>query len=760
MAIPSETPMSSHSFQILTDQEVIDMKRSRGIMACAECQRRKLKCDKKFPCSSCVRRGRADICPTGDLGFIGRGRRVLRSESLELSTTIHNMGGRIRELETAVAEALGEEITCKHPLFREDLLGIKNSIELPRSTDDDRTPAQLADSFGALAVNASGTSRYFGPTAGPSALLSAQGSAGGDRAEFASSFADITGSLPLEGGATGGWDTALCLDTLLGHLPDEVRAWALYEIFVTEASWYGTPIMPDELQELVAQIYDPKLNSYDLAPHALAVLFLAFAAAALADRDLPAYNSQADTYFDLGRTALALQSIFGSRDLHTIQALLLVGLYHATGGPRYSVDSSWAITAHASSLCQSLRLHCESAHTGFDNKTAQRRRALFWEVHSLETWQALSFSRPITINPADITCEFPADTEQTMDSEGRPVPGFFRTKWKFTKDVTAPMSQVYTSATPPTYEEVLDLDRRLRQFMEAAPFAHYKGSTFLDYIRSNIIPRFCGNMMLYIHRASFVQALKDSPDNPLESPYAASFLAAYRGASTIIKSDLRSLSLYPDQFTRWWPIWKSLVNASFIVGSIVAKSPSSVIAPTAFVELQAAVELVERGALHSFVAEGSLPVLQRLLNKAATVHGLYHGTGRLPPPGVPYCEQATENDFEMLSGSRAVLDGASLPRKPPYASNGLTVPLLIPGLMPPPPTPASWQAAAEIPDSVYASATNFALGQLMQPPSPQAYDLEAYLAAQMQSTHYNADRGTLAEAVPELDWAAFLGSLQ
>lgn len=52
----SQTDMTSHSFQLLSDQEIIDMKRSRGIvcffdgpvfglthqipqMACAECQR-------------------------------------------------------------------------------------------------------------------------------------------------------------------------------------------------------------------------------------------------------------------------------------------------------------------------------------------------------------------------------------------------------------------------------------------------------------------------------------------------------------------------------------------------------------------------------------------------------------------------------------------------------------------------------------------------------------------------------------------------
>ncbi|KAH8801811.1 hypothetical protein DL96DRAFT_781119 [Flagelloscypha sp. PMI_526] len=40
---------------------------SRGLAACAECKRMKLKCDKKVPCSSCVRRECSSICPTGVL---------------------------------------------------------------------------------------------------------------------------------------------------------------------------------------------------------------------------------------------------------------------------------------------------------------------------------------------------------------------------------------------------------------------------------------------------------------------------------------------------------------------------------------------------------------------------------------------------------------------------------------------------------------------------------------------------------------------
>ncbi|KAJ6506215.1 fungal-specific transcription factor domain-containing protein [Mycena vitilis] len=664
--------MTSDSFQLFSDQQVLDMKRSQGILACAECQKRKIKCDKKFPCSSCVRRGRTGICPTGDVGFIGKGRRyrtpsVTRCAFSESSTTIPSAGDRIQPAE-----------------------------QLDSAIDDtvEDAPSQ------ALSIHA-----YS-------------------------------------------WNITK-LEILLGQLPDELRAWALYDIFVAEASWYCTPIMPDELHELLVFLYDPNSNIYELTPHALGVAFLCFASATFADLALPACSPQADTYFDLGRTALTLQPVFGSADLYTIQALVLAGLYYVTGGPHYNLHSWWTLHSMAITLCQTLNLHRETEHGRFENKIAERRRALFWEVFTLGTYQSLAFARPspLTIPFADITCEFPADVEQTSDSEGHPVPGYFRTKYKFTKEVTAPMAQAYTSATPMTYDELLDLDRRLRQFMKPAPFAHYhnkpgEARTFLAYVRSNLIPRYAGNLMVYIHRGSFIQALQD---RPLDGPYAASFLAAYHGASATIKSDLLSLSLYPDQFHRWWPIWKSLINASFIVASIVAKSPTAAMAPAAHSELLAAVELVERGAVHSFVAEGSLPMLYRLRNKATTVYAVYR------PLHSPAQFDADDNDLGTLRSQAIVQDSisgfatdslsSSSPALPCLEMGTVALSSLVPTLMPPPPL---LLPSPQDPQMLDLWLSSFPLGSIVEsaPASSSSVDeggnrvdgLEAYLAAQLRPT--------------------------
>ncbi|KAJ6467881.1 hypothetical protein C8R45DRAFT_1079221 [Mycena sanguinolenta] len=621
--------MTSLSFQILSDQEVIDMKRSRGIMACAECQRRKLKCNKTFPCSSCVRRGRADICPTGDLGPIGRGRRITRTDTPNLRDGIHQ----------TVAHA--------HPA------GSLSSKREPRSAIKPSKTLRMS-------------SKECSPPAAETFRLACQ-------ATFCDHIHSADLGLRHESVSPLPWET-LSFETLLLQLPDVPGAWALYEVYVADASWYATPILPDELHELIERVYNSTSNSLeskacDASPHALAVIFFIFSLASLADLSLPAYNSRADTYFDHGCTALTRQSIYGSTDLHTIQALVLAGLYYATGGPRYDIDAASRLTSMAAGLCRTLGLHREADHARFDDITAKRRRALFWETHSLDTYQSLILSsgHPPAISLVDISCKFPADTR----GEGG-ISEFFYTKWSFTREVTAPMAEAYTREMPPTYHQIIDFDRRLRQFLECAPLPRcFDEKTFLAYVRANFIPRFVGTLMVYIHRASFIQVLQDCPFSPLDSPHAASFLAAFHGASMIVKSDMRSFSLYPEHFYRWWPIWSSLVNASFIFGSIITKSCASKLTPVAFAELLEAVELVDQGAMHSSLAESNLPLLRRLRNKAMAAYGSFY------PLQLNQLDLADDEDWAIHKGKVAV-------------------PSLIPGVMPPPLDPEPFLPILEV----------------------------------------------------------------
>lgn len=68
--------------------------------------------------------------------------------------------------------------------------------------------------------------------------------------------------------------------------------------------------------------------------------------------------------------------------------------------------------------------------------------------------------------------------------------------------------------------------------------------------------------MLYIHRSFFAQAMLDFPTNPLRSPFAPSFLAAYRCASATIKSTIVSYQKHPELLSRFWSLWNNLMSAA------------------------------------------------------------------------------------------------------------------------------------------------------------------------------------------------------
>lgn len=58
-----------------TKSNTMERSKRRGVtLSCAECRRLKLKCSKVFPCTNCVKKGCAAICPQGSL-TTGKGNR-------------------------------------------------------------------------------------------------------------------------------------------------------------------------------------------------------------------------------------------------------------------------------------------------------------------------------------------------------------------------------------------------------------------------------------------------------------------------------------------------------------------------------------------------------------------------------------------------------------------------------------------------------------------------------------------------------------
>lgn len=167
-------------------------------------------------------------------------------------------------------------------------------------------------------------------------------------------------SFPLGFRDTIAWDPDHAVVELLAHLPAKSRAWALVDLYFENGCWSGTPIMRDELLELLYLVYGTSANGSSAAlprtysVHQLAVIYGVFALGALVDLSLPPYNAESGHYFDFCRAALSVLSVFENPSMSTVQALVLVSVFYSHGGPRFSMAGAWSVISLASNLCKTV----------------------------------------------------------------------------------------------------------------------------------------------------------------------------------------------------------------------------------------------------------------------------------------------------------------------------------------------------------------------------------------------------------------------
>ncbi|KAF8913807.1 hypothetical protein CPB84DRAFT_1811319 [Gymnopilus junonius] len=609
--------------------------------------RLKLKCDKKLPCSSCVRRGCPSICPNGSLST-GQGTspdlfdRFVLADTSQLHTKIAEMGQRIRELEDALAIFQAGVSNETHPLLREELLSIKFGPEkghVPQKEPPSRkeTTEPPIDAFGTMTMGEGGEGKYFGPSAGSEAGADLEPSVLEDdclSAPISLEIARLSASFPF--GSDESVDKPM--DFLFEHLPPEPRAWSLCETYMEQATWMFRPIKREELiDDILSPIYKTIKEKQatgvfnpTVTAHKLATMFLVFAMGALVDLTLEPYNREAEMYYQLGRASLSLRSVLDSPEISTVQAVLLMASYHSNGGQRYTMDSAWALVSLGSKMSQSVirpavpidlnvqKPDRDSSKWHMDSKTVQRRRALFWELFSCELFYSFALGRPPSIRLSYVDCEFPDDDEATLDDQGNTLVGYYRWKYEFSKEIFASVIELTLTAQAPQYQTILDLDRKVREktfFPHLNAFISPEGEEITPslYMKRGLLGQYRSITLLYLHRSFFAQAMLDHPSNPLQSPYSPSFLAAYRVASGVIKSTLNHYDRFPELCGRWWGIWTHRHMAA-----------------SAFIELGLACDLFEKGAMHSRRARSGLAILYKMRQKAFQVYSQFRSGNGVP----------------------------------------------------------------------------------------------------------------------------------
>ncbi|KAJ6594808.1 fungal-specific transcription factor domain-containing protein [Mycena capillaripes] len=654
------------------EQKDIELKRLRGELSCAECRRLKLKCDKSVPCGSCVRRGCESICPLGNLSA-GQGTRFILADTDQLHIKIAEMSQRIRQLEEALAILQAVVSNERHPLLSTDLLSIKFAAEAPARTDhaaDDEGPP--IDALGTLTLGDAGEVKYFGRSAGSETLLVAE-----DYSDEEDSVCHPDSLLPPDIAEFGdafpsGQAHAAKLQRLRTLLPPYARAVDLCEQYLSHGALFFRPIKRAELLgPFLKNIYIPD----DLAagggngdaPHALAVLFFILALGALLDLRLPPYNAEAERFYSAGRAAMGLRAVYDSPLIDTVRAVGLMATYHTHAGKKYSRDSAWCLMSIAAKLAQSIGLHRDSARWNMDPKTVQMRRTLFWEVFNADISHSLALGRPPAIHLSYVDCEYPEDEEISPTDQGEPRPGIWHSKYCFSRDIWMPLAEATLAAKPPGYATVLELDRRVRELSVPESYKPYptRADGEEEYyssassLRGAYASQYRAVTMIYLHRSFFAQAMLDFPTNPLRSPFATSFLTAYRSASVIIKITAYQYDRCADMAMRVWFLLHQTFSAAVIAGTVVTLSPRSNFASNALLDLGLAVDLFERTSKQSHRAKLASAVLAKLKERAVRAYTQFSvtvsTTGPAPGPDAAPPDNATADELAIFGGQTRVL---------------------------------------------------------------------------------------------------------
>ncbi|THH30649.1 hypothetical protein EUX98_g3513 [Antrodiella citrinella] len=575
------------------------------------------------------------------------------------------MSGRIRQLEDALAVFQSGISNERHPLLRDELLGIKYGPEVRRRIEEEATRNKLAttvDALGTLTVGEHGETKFIGRSGGSETLFLTVGQQADDSSdssdeqdepdavELDDDLQNMSITFPLTIVQDG---TDEILHRLEGELPSQERAWSLCEAYLAHLSWYFRPIKRDELiNEILSPIYKtvgdpnnhsgyhPKSGCGGRCPHLLAVLFNILALGALVDLTLQPCNSEAEKVRDgTGR-------VF---DVSVSQFVFL----KTFGGKRLVACCTrvQARASSASSVSYSHKKHLDD----------------FPLLFSLVFCMALG--RPPAASRLHIDCALPADEEASLDEDGKPLEGYWHWKLAFTESIVMHAHDVLLAAETPDYEKILDLDRRIREL--AVPKVklypkqddeeyHNAGLCMQGYLMSQL-----GSVvMLAIHRTFFTQALLDRPTNPLKSLYAPSFLAANRCASVLIKSYLHHYDRFPSLCGRFWTLWTHAFSACLILGATVTRCPESTIAPTSLIELDLAVDLFKKGSRYSKRARQALPMLITIRAKATKSYQQFRSQHISPSLDV-HLHVLGPECLAIFGGQTRVMSSKLLSRKPP-----------------------------------------------------------------------------------------------
>ncbi|KAJ3573580.1 hypothetical protein NP233_g2337 [Leucocoprinus birnbaumii] len=661
----------------------LQTKRKRGAnrLNCAECRKHKLRCNKLIPCSSCVRRGRSSVCPDHTL-VPGRGRSSsdMPEENWE---KVSSLIDRVSSLEDALRVAHGSISSERHPLLSEELLRIKASLQdTPSHRRNDSSSSQIegehgpdiAGRLGSMSTDPLGKMKFYGQTA--------------------SSWHFFQVNMwPLRFVDTVTWNISTQLDCaesdkytlrqLLSKIPGAPNiALELRKIYYAQASWLHNPI-PAEVfdSEIWPTFYgtgvDPSsLLDEQLALEKLSILFMILGIGTLLDSSLIPYSVDAEQYYYWAKAALFKASILEAPSLYAIQALFLMSFYLFLAERHGSCsETRWGIMGLAVKAAQAAGLHREGSLWGLDRTQIGKRRQLFWEIFTYDSWQSLTFGRPPSFPITHIDCKQPDLTDANSRNNA-----FHVWKHQFTSECISQLHDQAYGAKGPTYAKTMELDRMIREFptpsilelptlgVESSPGpCEYPDITLS--LQRHVVVAICETNILYLHRSFLEKALRDYPGDTLRSPYWKSVELSFFSAQRLVAMMKNLYTQHRGPCERLWFLWTHLFSCAVILASIVTRSPALYLAPSALAQLDILYGLFSNVSAN-FQASQILDAMHGLQHKAhRALKDYQQGVRGRKSCSVPPSGESDHRDLEMLRGNARESSQPEYPSPTPFSTS-------------------------------------------------------------------------------------------
>ncbi|PVG02733.1 hypothetical protein CPB86DRAFT_750555 [Serendipita vermifera] len=555
--------------------------------ACAECKRLKLKCDKNVPCSACVRRGCASICPDGQL-IAGKGTRFVLTSTKELHDEIEKLQTRIQELEEALAELQSQVSSKPHPLLAQSLRTTTERPQPDGASDED----ELIDTFGSLTIDTKGETVWYGPYAGSEFLIprNEDNSTTETYPELPVEVLLLSKQFPFKNIQ----ESEETLRKLVRNsLPCQDVAFEITYSHHARFSWTKMSVVWENFRQTILEpIYLADNTAND---QQVAVLFISLALAILADPKRPMFHPDAQRYYQLSRASISLgEDIFQSRSLYAIEYLQLLAGYHSSINDPEGANKTWGVLCLAIRLAQTVYWSQAGLHRDYPQwdkypEQAERRRRIWWELVAFETSHGFCMGQPRAIYPTHYDTKMPHDDED----EGKP-PTVNRIRYRWTADCLGRVLDEAFAVKPPSYATIMKLDKALREWDLASVLLVDDLTKTRDNVDEQFLPALIRSLstialrelaLMYLHRRHFVQALAKESHDPLSSKFAMSVLAVHRSAILVLQRILHIDDLVEHLLLRVSFMWSHALSAYVCLCAIVIKSPGCSLAQSSLVEI-------------------------------------------------------------------------------------------------------------------------------------------------------------------------------